>query len=136
MQNSNKTSILIQFTIYLNSNYIGNILNQFSNMNINICGFTIMEEKTKRFVIKLIVGKNNIQSPDELALVRNIITNNKLQYYETKVIKASLYNNTLSTSLTYLLKDLDLNASYFCNDGSIIYETCCPIKAMKILDNL
>lgn len=131
------SSIVIQFTVYTDEEHLYNLLNNISQNKLNICAYYISEDnKILKFVF--IVGQDDIQSPNDVNIVRNILHENNYNFNETKVVRVSspIKKDLLAYHYSELMKTLTVFNSYICRDGSIIYETCCPTKTIKVINEL
>lgn len=134
---SSNASIVVQFTVYTNKEYLSALLNTLSKNNLNISAYYISEDNQKlKFVF--IVGDDNIQSPNDVNITRSILRQDRFKFDETKVIRVSTANKIgiLSSHYNELIKTLTVFNSYIGEDGSIIYETCCPTKTLKVINEL
>lgn len=134
---SSNASIVVQFTIYTNEKYLSTLLKTFEENNLNILAYYI-SENNKELKFVFIVGKDNIQSSSDVNITRSILKENKFKFNETKVVRLSTPNDVGSLSYFYneLIKTLTVYNSYIGEDGSIIYETCCPTKTLKVVNEL
>ena len=74
---SSKASIIVEFIVYTNEEYLSNLLKNLSNNNLNISAYYISENnKTLKFVF--IVGGDDTQSPNDVNIARGILKQNKL----------------------------------------------------------
>ena len=131
------SSIIAEFTVNTDEEHLSALLNNLSKNNLDICAYYISEDNKKlKFVF--IVGKNDTQSSNDISLTRKILEENKYNFNETKVVRLSSSNkdDLLAYHYRELMKTLTVYNSYICRDGSIIYETCCPTKTVKVLDEL
>ena len=134
---SSKASIIVEFIVYTNEEYLSNLLKNLSNNNLNISAYYISENnKTLKFVF--IVGGDDTQSPNDVNIARGILKQNKLKFEERKVVRLKAYNDIGLLAYHYkeLIKTLTVYNSYIAEDGSIIYETCCPTKTLAVLNEL
>ena len=134
--NSN-SSIIAQFTVYTDEEYLSALLNTLSENNLNISAYYISEDNKKlKFVF--IIGQDDIQSSSDVNLTRSILKQNKYNFNETKVVRlsSSIKADLLAYHYRELMKTLTVFNSYIGRDGSIIYETCCPTKTIKVIDEL
>lgn len=134
---SSKASIIVEFIVYTNEEYLSNLLKNLSNNNLNISAYYISENnKTLKFVF--IVGGDDTQSPDDVNITRGILKQNKLKFEERKVVRLKSSNDIGLLAYHYkeLIKTLTVYNSYIAEDGSIIYETCCPTKTLAVLNEL
>ena len=134
--NSN-SSIIAQFTVYTDEEYLSTLLNTLSENNLNISAYYISEDNKKlKFVF--IIGQDDIQSSSDVNLTRSILKQNKYNFNETKVVRlsSSIKADLLAYHYRELMKTLTVFNSYIGRDGSIIYETCCPTKTIKVIDEL
>lgn len=135
--NYSNTSIVVQFTVFTNEKYLSSLLNTLAENNLNISAYYLnTEDKKVKFVF--IVGEDNIQSSSDVNITRSILRQNKFEFEESKVIRLSNLDNFSSLSYHYnkLIKTLTVYNSYIGSNGSIIYETCCPTKTIKVLNEL
>lgn len=131
------SSIIAQFTVYTDEEYLSALLNTLSENNLNISAYYISEDNKKlKFVF--IVGQDDIQSSTDVNLTRSILKQNKYNFNETKVVRlsSSIKADLLAYHYRELMKTLTVFNSYIGRDGSIIYETCCPTKTIKVIDEL
>ena len=131
------SSIIAQFTVYTDEEYLSALLNNLSENNLNISAYYISEDDKKlKFVF--IVGQDDVQSSNDINLTRSILKQNKYNFNETKVVRLSSSNKTDLLAYHYreLMKTLTVYNSYIGRNGSIIYETCCPTKTIKVIDEL
>lgn len=131
------SSIIAQFTVYTDEEYLSALLNTLSENNLNISAYYISEDNKKlKFVF--IVGQDDIQSSSDVNLTRSILKQNKYNFNETKVVRlsSSIKADLLAYHYRELMKTLTVFNSYIGRDGSIIYETCCPTKTIKVIDEL
>lgn len=131
------SSIIAQFTVYTNEEYLSALLNTLAENNLNISAYYISEDNKKlKFVF--IVGQDNVQSSSDINLTRSILKQNKYNFNETKVVRlsSSIKADLLAYHYRELMKTLTVYNSYLGRDGSIIYETCCPTKTKKVIDEL
>ena len=134
---SSKASIIVEFIVYTNEEYLSNLLKNLSNNNLNISAYYISENnKTLKFVF--IVGGDDTQSPNDVNIARGILKQNKLKFEERKVVRLKASNDIglLAYHSKELIKTLTVYNSYIAEDGSIIYETCCPTKTLAVLNEL
>ena len=134
---SSKASIIVEFIVYTNEEYLSNLLKNLSNNNLNISAYYISENnKTLKFVF--IVGGYDTQSPNDVNIARGILKQNKLKFEERKVVRLKSSNDIGLLAYHYkeLIKTLTVYNSYIAEDGSIIYETCCPTKTLAVLNEL
>ena len=134
---SSKASIIVEFIVYTNEEYLSNLLKNLSNNNLNISAYYISENnKTLKFVF--IVGGDDAQSPNDVNIARGILKQNKLKFEERKVVRLKSSNDIGLLAYHYkeLIKTLTVYNSYIAEDGSIIYETCCPTKTLAVLNEL
>ena len=134
---SSKASIIVEFIVYTNEEYLSNLLKNLSNNNLNISAYYISENnKTLKFVF--IVGGDDTQSPTDVNIARGILKQNKLKFEEKKVVRLKTSNDIGLLAYHYkeLIKTLTVYNSYIAEDGSIIYETCCPTKTLAVLNKL
>ena len=134
---NNNFSIVAQFTVYTEEEYLSALLNNLEENNLNICAYYISEDNKKlKFVF--IVGQDTVQSSNDVNLTRNILKQNNYNFNETKVIRlsSSIKEDLLAYHYRELMKTLTVFNSYIGRDGSIIYETCCPTKTIKVIDEL
>ncbi len=134
---SSKASIIVEFIVYTNEEYLSNLLKNLSNNNLNISAYYISENnKTLKFVF--IVGGDDTQSPNDVNITRGILKQNKLKFEERKVVRLKSSNDIGLLAYHYkeLIKTLTVYNSYIAEDGSIIYETCCPTKTLAVLNEL
>lgn len=134
---SSKASIIVEFIVYTNEEYLSNLLKNLSNNNLNISAYYISENnKTLKFVF--IVGGDDTQSPNDVNIARGILKQNKLKFEERKVVRLKTSNDIGLLAYHYkeLIKTLTVYNSYIAEDGSIIYETCCPTKTLAVLNEL
>lgn len=134
---SSKASIIVEFIVYTNEEYLSNLLKNLSNNNLNISAYYISENnKTLKFVF--IVGGDDTQSPNDVNITRGILKQNKLKFEERKVVRLKASNDIGLLAYHYkeLIKTLTVYNSYIAEDGSIIYETCCPTKTLAVLNKL
>lgn len=134
---SSKASIIVEFIVYTNEEYLSNLLKNLSNNNLNISAYYISENnKTLKFVF--IVGGDDTQSPNDVNIARGILKQNKLKFEERKVVRLKSSNDIGLLAYHYkeLIKTLTVYNSYIAEDGSIIYETCCPTKTLAVLNEL
>ena len=134
---SSKASIIVEFIVYTNEEYLSNLLKNLSNNNLNISAYYISENnKTLKFVF--IVGGYDTQSPNDVNIARGILKQNKLKFEERKVVRLKSSNDIGLLAYHYkeLIKTLTVYNSYIAEDGSIIYETCCPTKTLAVLNKL
>lgn len=131
------TSIVFQFTVYTSEEYLSDLLNTFRENNLNISAYYI-SENDKRLKFVFIVGEYNIQSSDDVNITRSILKQNRFKFEETKVVRSLTSNKIglLADHYYELIKTLTVYNSYIGENGSIIYETCCPTKTLKILNEL
>ena len=131
------SSIIIQFTVYTDEKYLSNLLNNISQNKLNICAYYI-SENNKELKFVFIVGQGYIQSPNDVSIVRKILDENNYNFNETKVVRVSspIKTDLLAYHYRELMKTLTVFNSYICIDGSVIYETCCPTKTMKVINEL
>ena len=132
-----KASIIVEFIVYTNEEYLSNLLKNLSNNNLNISAYYISENnKTLKFVF--IVGGDDTQSPNDVNIARGILKQNKLKFEERKVVRLKSSNDIGLLAYHYkeLIKTLTVYNSYIAEDGSIIYETCCPTKTLAVLNEL
>lgn len=130
-------SIIVQFTVYTIEEYLSTLLNILGDNKLNISAYYISEDNKKlKFVF--IIGDDNIQSANEVNLTRSILKQNKFKFDETKVVRLSTPNDAGLLAYHYreLIKTLTVFNSYIGENGSIIYETCCPTKTLKVLNEL
>ena len=135
--NTSNASIIVQFAVYTNEEYLSALLNTLEENNLNIAAYYISEDNKKlKFVF--IVGEDNVQSSSDVSITRSILKQNRFKFDETKVVRLSTSNNVglLSYHYNELIKTLTVYNSYIGEDGSIIYETCCPTKTLKVLNEL
>lgn len=131
------SSIIAQFTVYTDEEYLSALLNNLSENNLNISAYYISEDNKKlKFVF--IIGQDNVQSSNDINITRSILKQNKYNFNETKVVRLSSSNKTDLLAYHYreLMKTLTVYNSYIGRDGSVIYETCCPTKTIKVIDEL
>ena len=134
---SSKASIIVEFIVYTNEEYLSNLLKNLSNNNLNISAYYISENnKTLKFVF--IVDGDDTQSPNDVNIARGILKQNKLKFEERKVVRLKSSNDIGLLAYHYkeLIKTLTVYNSYIAEDGSIIYETCCPTKTLAVLNEL
>lgn len=129
--------IITQFIVYTNEDYLYKLLNTLKQHNLDISAYYISEDNQKiKFVF--IINEEDNQSFDNANITRNILKQNKYKFDETKVVK--LYTNDNVDLLAYhyseLIKTLTVFNSYLGKDGFIVYETCCPSKTLKVLNEL
>lgn len=131
-------SIFIQFTVYISSNNLSNLLKILNKREINILASKLDINNHKKQVFKFIVGKDNKQSPKDIETIQTILDNKGFRYEKNKVIKTNFTNNSalLSSQYSSLVQNLDVTGFYYAEDGGIIYEVCCPIKAIQALNKL
>lgn len=139
LSNSNisNTSIIVQFTVYTSEEYLLNLLNTLEENNLNISAYYISEYNNKlKFVF--IIGNDQIQSSGDVNFTRSILKQNRFDFDETKVVRLSTYNNVglLAQHYRQLTKTLTVYNSYIGENGTIIYETCCPTKTLKAINEL
>ena len=105
---SSKASIIVEFIVYTNEEYLSNLLKNLSNNNLNISAYYISEN------------------------------NKTLKFEERKVVRLKASNDIGLLAYHYkeLIKTLTVYNSYIAEDGSIIYETCCPTKTLAVLNEL
>lgn len=135
--NDSNASIIVQFAVYTNEEYLSALLNALGENNLNIAAYYIAEDNKKlKFVF--IVGEDNIQASNDVNLTRSILKQNRFKFDETKVVRLSTSNNVglLAYHYNELIKTLTVYNSYIGEDGSIIYETCCPTKTLKVVNEL
>lgn len=136
MNNSN-ASIIVQFTVYTSEEYLSALLNDLGENNLNISAFYI-SENNKQLKFVFIVGEDDVQSSSDVNVTRSILKQNRFKFDETKVVRISTPNNAglLAYHYSELIKNLTVYNSYIGEDGSIIYETCCPTKTLKAVNEL
>lgn len=136
MNNSN-ASIIVQFTVYTSEEYLSALLNDLGENNLNISAFYI-SENNKQLKFVFIVGEDDVQSSNDVNITRSILKQNRFKFDETKVVRISTPNNSglLAYHYSELIKNLTVYNSYIGEDGSIIYETCCPTKTLKAVNEL
>ena len=129
-------SIVIEFTVLGPKGSINNLLQKLTDNITNICAFSIREDKVNKLEFKFVIDPR--ESETEVSIIKNILKKSGLQFYEEKVIKVSSANNLRDINMQHkaLIEKLDLYASYVTFDRSIIYKTCCPTKAIQILNSL
>ena len=113
------------------------MLNTLEENKLNISAYYISEDNKKlKFVF--IVGQNNIQSSGDVNITRSILKENRFKFNETKVVRLPISNEIglLAYHYSELIKTLSVYNSYIGKDGSIIYETCCPTKTLKVVNEL
>ena len=135
--NTSNASIIVQFAVYTNEEYLSVLLNTLGENNLNIAAYYISEDNKKlKFVF--IVGEDNVQSSSDVNITRSILKQNRFKFDETKVVRLSTSNNVglLAYHYNELIKTWTVYNSYIGEDGSIIYETCCPTKTLKVVNEL
>ncbi|MBN9646628.1 hypothetical protein J0L31_06470 [Terrisporobacter glycolicus] len=135
--NNSNASIIVQFTVYTSEEYLSALLNDLGENNLNISAFYI-SENNKQLKFVFIVGEDDVQSSSDVNITRSILKQNRFKFDETKVVRISTPNNTglLAYHYSELIKNLTVYNSYIGEDGSIIYETCCPTKTLKAVNEL
>ncbi|WP_455538524.1 hypothetical protein [Terrisporobacter sp.] len=134
---SSNASIIVQFTVYTNEEYLSALLKNISNNNLNISAYYISENnRTLKFTF--IAGEDNNQSLNDVNITRSILKENRLKFDEKKVVRLSTTNDIglLARHFNELIKTLTVYNSYIAENGSIIYETCCPTKTLAVLNKL
>lgn len=135
--NNSNASIIVQFTVYTSEEYLSALLNDLGENNLNISAFYI-SENNKQLKFVFIVGEDDVQSSSDVNVTRSILKQNRFKFDETKVVRISTPNNSglLAYHYSELIKNLTVYNSYIGEDGSIIYETCCPTKTLKAVNEL
>lgn len=135
--NNSNASIIVQFTVYTSEEYLSALLNDLGENNLNISAYYI-SENNKQLKFVFIVGENDVQSSRDVNITRSILKQNRFKFDETKVVRISTPNNAglLVYHYSELIKNLTVYNSYIGEDGSIIYETCCPTKTLKAVNGL
>lgn len=133
--NNSNASIIVQFTVYTSEEYLSALLNTLGENNLNISAYYI-SENNKQLKFVFIVGEGNIQSSNDVNITRSILKQNRFKFDETKVVRLTTPNNVglLAYHYSELIKNLTVYNSYIGEDGSIIYETCCPTKTLKAVN--
>ena len=131
------SSIVAQFTVYTNPSNLSNLLQYLEINNLNISAFTI-QEKDNKSVFKFIVGEKHNQTSNDINITRSILKQYKYYFDESKVVRLSTNDSKLKLTSQYneLIKSLSIYNSYIGESNSIIYETCCPTKTLKVLSQL
>ena len=135
--NTSNTSNVVQFTVYTNEEYLSDFLNTLEENNLNISAYYLSEDNKKlKFVF--IVGEDDFQSSSDVNIARGILTQKRFKFDETKVVRLSSPGEIGLFAYNYneLIKTLTVYNSYLGEDGSIIYETCCPTKTLKVIREL
>lgn len=134
---SSNASIIVQFTVYTSEEYLCTLLNTLGENNLNISAYYISQDN-KQLKFVFIVGENTIQSSSDVNITRSILKQNRFNFDETKVVRLSTPNNVglLAYHYNKLIKSLRVCNSYIGENGSIIYETCCPTKTLKAVNEL
>lgn len=135
--NNSNASIIVQFTVYTSEEYLSTLLNTLGENNLNISAYYI-SENNKQLKFVFIVGEDDVQSSSDVNITRSILKQNRFKFDETKVVRLSTSNNVglLAYHYSELIKNLTVYNSYIGEDGSIIYETCCPTKTLKAVNEL
>jgi len=135
--NNSNASIIVQFTVYTSEEYLSALLNDLGENNLNISAYYI-SENNKQLKFVFIVGEDDVQSSSDVNITRSILKQNRFKFDETKVVRISTPNNSglLAYHYSELIKNLTVYNSYIGEDGSIIYETCCPTKTLKAVNEL
>ncbi|WP_343343665.1 hypothetical protein [Terrisporobacter petrolearius] len=135
--NNSNASIIVQFTVYTSEEYLSALLNDLGENNLNISAFYI-SENNKQLKFVFIIGEDDVQSSSDVNITRSILKQNRFKFDETKVVRISTPNNPglLAYHYSELIKNLTVYNSYIGEDGSIIYETCCPTKTLKAVNEL
>jgi len=135
--NNSNASIIVQFTVYTSEEYLSALLNDLGENNLNISAYYI-SENNKQLKFVFIVGEDDVQSSSDVNITRSILKQNRFKFDETKVVRISTPNNPglLAYHYSELIKNLTVYNSYIGEDGSIIYETCCPTKTLKAVNEL
>ncbi|WP_434797071.1 hypothetical protein [Terrisporobacter vanillatitrophus] len=130
-------NIIVQFTVYTSEEYLSALLNTLGENNLNISAYYI-SENNKQLKFVFIVGEDSVQSLSDVNIARSILKQNKFKFDETKVVRLPTPNNVglLAYHYSELIKNLTVYNSYIGEDGSIIYETCCPTKTLKAVNEL
>lgn len=135
--NNSNASIIVQFTVYTSEEYLSALLNDLGENNLNISAFYI-SENNKQLKFVFIIGEDDVQSSSDVNITRSILKQNRFKFDETKVVRISTPNTPglLAYHYSELIKNLTVYNSYIGEDGSIIYETCCPTKTLKAVNEL
>ena len=99
---------------------------------------TDIQEKDNKSVFKFIVGEKHNQTSNDINITRSILKQYKYYFDESKVVRLSTNDSKLKLTSQYneLIKSLSIYNSYIGERNSIIYETCCPTKTLKVLSQL
>ena len=99
---------------------------------------TDIQEKDNKSVFKFIVGEKHNQTSNDINIARSILKQYKYYFDESKVVRLSTNDSKLKLTSQYneLIKSLSIYNSYIGESNSIIYETCCPTKTLKVLSQL
>ena len=99
---------------------------------------TDIQEKDNKSVFKFIVGEKHNQTSNDINITRSILKQYKYYFDESKVVRLSTNDSKLKLTSQYneLIKSLSIYNSYIGESNSIIYETCCPTKTLKVLSQL
>ena len=99
---------------------------------------TDIQEKDNKSVFKFIVGEKHNQTSNDINITRSILKQYKYYFDESKVVRLSTNDSKLKLTSQYneLIKNLSIYNSYIGESNSIIYETCCPTKTLKVLSQL
>ena len=97
-----------------------------------------IQEKDNKSVFKFIVGEKHNQTSNDINITRSILKQYKYYFDESKVVRLSTNDSKLKLTSQYneLIKNLSIYNSYIGESNSIIYETCCPTKTLKVLSQL
>ncbi|MEW9077593.1 hypothetical protein [Terrisporobacter glycolicus] len=135
--NNSSASIVVQFTVYTSEEYLSALLNTLGENNLNISAY-YMSENNRQLKFVFIVGEDDVQSSSDVNITRSILKQNRFNFDETKVVRLSTPNNVglLAYHYSELIRNLTIYNSYIGEDGSIIYETCCPTKTLKAVNEL
>ena len=130
-------SIVAQFTVYTNPRNLLYLLKTLEKEYINISAFTIQEFDNES-VFKFIVGKSKSQSANDIDITRSILKQYRFNFDESKVVRVNSSKNKamLTSYYSELIKSLAVYNSYLGEEGSIIFETCCPTKTLNALSQL
>ena len=86
--NTSNTSIVVQFTVYTNEEYLSDFLNTLEENNLNISAY-YLSETNKKLKFVFIVGEDDFQSSSDVNIARGILTQKRFKFDETKVVRLS-----------------------------------------------
>ena len=110
---SSKASIIVEFIVYTNEEYLSNLLKNLLNNSLNISAYYIYENnKILKYIF--IVGEDDTLWPNDVNISRGSLKQNKLKLEERKVVRLKASNDIGLLAYHYkeLIKTLTVYHSY------------------------